>query len=124
MQGWQMNVAEMMFRGLTDKEIIKEIWPEKTTKQQIENARRNLINLRKDEKFKEYYQTLIQQWSIHHVGPALATIAEQLRDKNHWLRNKAANDILNQSKTLMGNDENTVVVKVEGMPELGVPDDE
>lgn len=124
LEGWQVNVAEMMFRGYTDMQIIEEIWPEKTEKKQKENARRRLRKLREDEKFQEYYRTLIKEWSIHHVGEALIELASQMHDKNGWLRNKACNDILMQSKQFIGNDENTVVVKVEGMPELGIPDEE
>ena len=124
LQGWQINVADLMFRGFTDEQIIKEVWPDKTEDKQIYAAKARLRNLRKNEKFQEYYRTLIKEWSIHHVGEALIELASQMHDKNGWLRNKACNDILMQSKQFIGNDENTVVVKVEGMPELGIPDEE
>lgn len=122
--GWQINAAKHMFRGLSDEEIVHELWPDKTEKKQIEEGKRKLRKLRKDEKFQEYYRSLITEWSIHHVGRALNKLSEQIDSNQPWLANKAANDILNQSKALTsGVDDGTVVVKVEGMPELGTPDE-
>jgi len=124
LQGWQINAADMMFRGYTDEEMVKELWPQKTEKNQIQAAKQRLQRLRKDEKFQEYYRTLIQQWSIAHVGRALRKLSEQIDSNQPWLANKAANDVLQQSKALTsGVDDGTVVIKVEGMPELGTPDE-
>lgn len=124
LQGWQITVADLMFRGYTDEQIIKEVWPEKTEDKQIYAAKARLRNLRKDEKFQEYYRSIITEWSVHNVGKALTKLAAQIDDSNGWLANKAANDVLTQSKSFTGNDENTVLVKVEGMPEIGTPDED
>ena len=46
----------------------------------------------------------------------------QLTDQP-WLQNKAANDVMNHRKqAIYGEDEKQITVKVEGMPELGIPD--
>ena len=124
LQGWQLNAADMMFRGYTDEEMVKELWPQKETPNQIRAAKQRLRNLRANEKFQEYYRTLIAEWSVHHVGRALSKLSEQIDSNQPWLANKAANDVLLQSKALTtGIDDGTVVVRVEGMPELGTPDD-
>lgn len=124
LQGWQINAADMMFRGYTDKEMIRELWPDKVTEKQISNARRRLRVLRADEKFQEYYRSLVNEWSIHHVGKAYNKLAEQIDCDQPWLANKAANDVIQHSKQMLtGMDDGTVVVKVEGMPELGTPDE-
>lgn len=124
LQGWQIDVADLMFRGKTDEEIVKTVWPQKTEKNQIEAAKQRLRNLRKDEKFQEYYRTVISEWSFHHVGKALNKLADQIDSDLPWLANKAANDVITQSKGLItGADDNTVLVKVEGMPELGAPEE-
>ena len=124
LKGWQITVADLMFRGFTDVEIVKEIWPEKTEKAQIYSATQRLKKLRHDEKFQEYYRSLVTEWSSHHVGRALNKLAEQIESDQPWLANKAANDVLQHSKQMIsGMDDGTVVVKVEGMPELGTPDD-
>lgn len=123
-QGWQVNVADYMFRGFTDEQIINEVWPEKTTPNQIRAAKQRLRNLRRNETFQEYYRGLVNEWSIHHVGRALNKLADQIDSNQPWLANKAANDVLLQSKQMItGMDDGTVVVKIEGMPELGTPDD-
>ena len=124
LQGWQINVADMMFRGYTDEEMVRELWPQKTEPNQIRAAKQRLRNLRRAEKFQEYYRTLVTEWSVHHVGRALRKLSEQIDSNQPWLANKAANDVLLQSKQMItGMDDGTVVVKVEGMPELGTPDD-
>ena len=120
--GWQINAADMMFRGFSDEEIAIELW--ETPPEKMRAAKERLSRLRKDEKFQEYYRTLIQEWSFHHVGKAYNKLVEQIDSDQPWLANKAANDVLTQSKQLItGMDDNSIVVRVEGMPELGTPDD-
>ena len=122
--GWQINVADMMFRGFSDTQIAKELWPEKTSDKEIKSACNRIRMLRRTDKFQEYYRTLVTEWSAHHVGKALNKLVEQIDSDQAWLANKAANDVIQHSKQMMtGMDDGTVVVKVEGMPELGTPDD-
>lgn len=123
LQGWQINVAHLMFRGFTDEEIAQEQFQVGDDEKKMRNAKDRLRRLRHNEMFQEYYRSIITEWSVHHVGKALTTIAKQMDDPNPWMANKAANDVLTQSKAFTGNDDNHVVVKVEGMPELGVPED-
>ena len=119
-----MNAADMMFRGFTDEEIAEELWHVGEDEKKIRNGKSRLRNLRKNEVFQDYYRSIITEWSVHHVGKALLKIASQMDNDNPWLANKAANDVITQSKPLISGDEdNTLVVKVEGMPELGEPED-
>ena len=121
--GWQINVARMQFQGKSDDDIVAATWPDLVEKGKVEAGKQRLRRLRHDEKYLEYYRSLITEWSSKHVGAALNKLAEQINDPNGWLANKAANDVLAQSKAFTGSDENTVVVKVEGMPEMGVPEE-
>jgi len=124
LQGWQINVADMMFRGMTDEEIVKEQFPEAVTDNQIAARKKRIRNLRRDEKFQEYYRSLVQEWSMHHVGRAYERLAAQIDSNQPWLANKAANDVIQHSKQMLtGMDDGTMVIKVEGMPELGTPDE-
>ena len=124
LQGWQINAADMMFRGCTDDEIVKELWPQKETENQIRAAKQRLRNLRRNEKFQEFYRSLVTEWSVHHVGRAYAKLSEQIDSNQPWLANKAANDVILHSKQMItGMDDGTIVVKVEGMPEIGTPED-
>jgi hypothetical protein len=122
---WQMTAAEYIFQGKTNQEIIDIMWPNCVTKGQRENKQKQLKKLVDNEAFMEYYQKMVNRWSAQSAGPAYEKLREQLNSEKEWLANKAANDIINHSKGLItGADDNTVVVKLEGMPELGVPDDE
>lgn len=121
--GWQMNAAELMFRGLTDDQICEELWP--NDKISIHSKRNRIKRLRQTEEFKEYYDSLVKEWGFHHVGKALNKLAEQIDSDKPWIANKAANDVLIQSKQYMAkDDENTVVVKFDGGINLGSPEQE
>ena len=126
LQGWQIDVAQYIFSGLTDEQIAKKVWHvEDGDEKGMRNAKDRLRNLRKTEKFMEYYKSLITEWTVHHTGRALNRIAAQVDDPNPWMANKAANDVLVQAKTLIsGVDDNTVLVKVEGMPVMGSPSED
>ena len=125
LQAWQINAADMMFRGLTDEEIVRELFNTGDDEKKIYNGKARIRNLRKNEGFQEYYRSIITEWSLHNVGKALNRLSTQIDSPTEWLANKAANDVIQQSKAFInGSDENTVVLKVEGMPELGTPDDE
>ena len=122
LQAWQINAAEMMFRGFSDEQIVRELFKTGDDPKKITNGKAKLRRLRHDEKFQEYYRSIITEWSVHNVGRALQKIAQQIDDPSPWVANKAANDILNQSKRVItGNDENAISIKFEGMPELGEP---
>ncbi|MBP5248632.1 MAG: hypothetical protein J6Z46_01370 [Lachnospiraceae bacterium] len=111
-----------MFRGFTDEEIGEKIWKTDGDPKKVRNAKARLRNLRKDEKFQEYYRSIITEWTVHNIGKALNKLSEQIDSNLPWLSNKAANDVLVQSKPFLGNDDNTVVVRLDGI-ELGTPDD-
>lgn len=124
LKGWQITAADLMFRGMTDREIIHELWPDKTDEKGIRACQQRLKRLRQNEKFQEYYRSLVQEWSVHHVGKAFNKLVEQIDSNQPWLANKAANDVIQHSKQMLtGMDDGTMVVKIEGMPELGTPDD-
>jgi hypothetical protein len=124
LQWWQITAAEMMFHGKTNEEIIDVCWPNANTDGKRAGKRRILKKLCEDETFMEYYRSIIKEWTMHSVGPALNKLRSQVDSDKEWLANKAANDVINQSKLVItGADDNTMVVKVEGMPELGEPDE-
>ena len=123
LQGWQITAADMMFHGYTDEEIVRALWRVDEDPKRLRNGKARLRNLRKDEKFQEYYKSIITEWTARNIGKALNKLAEQIDSKQPWLANKAANDVLVQSKPFMTDSDNTVVVRMEGLPELGSPDD-
>ena len=126
LQAWQINVAEYTFQGYDDNAIAKFLWDiDGSDKRKLENAKQRLRRLRQNEKWQEYYRSILTEWSVHNVGKAFRKLSEQIDSNQPWLANKAANDVITLSKpVIQGNESNEIVVKVEGMPELGVPDEE
>ena len=132
LQGWQMDAALMMFQGYTDDEIVEKVLEKGQRKiadmtyRERASRRMRLHNLRKNDDFLNYYKSLITEWSVHNVGPALNKLAEQMKSaKEPWLVNKAANDILNRGLSAFETEEaNKIKVEIVGLPELGSPDNE
>ena len=60
------------------------------------------------------------------IPSAVSRIKKQIDDDNGWLANKAANDVVNLAKTtsIFQSDEKAINVKIEGMPDIGSPDEE
>lgn len=125
LKAWQINVAELMFRGKNQEQIISEVFPEAVTEGQRAGKRKQLRRLRENEKFQAYYKSLVTEWSVHNVGKALSKLSEQIDSDKPWIANKAANDVLIHSKQFMNDgDDKAVVVKFEGGVNLGTPDTE
>lgn len=132
-EAWKILAAEYMFQGKPDKEIAELLWPVLTTMPKEEAAKkmqsykRRLRELRKDSAFQEYYKSMITEWRVHTMGPALAKLKEQINSPEPWLANKAANDVLTRvgaDPFTNGEESSAVTIRFEGMPELGSPDDE
>ena len=70
------------------------------------------------------YRQIMRDTLIDFLGPAIWKLKEELnKPDSPWLENKAANDIINKAFPLLfGEEEKSIVVKVEGMPDLGTPD--
>jgi len=59
------------------------------------------------------------------IPSAMNRIKRQVDDDNGWLANKAANDVIGLARTtsVFTSEEKAVRVQIEGMPDLGTPDD-
>ena len=68
----------------------------------------------------------VRQFVRANVPRAVNRINRQVDDDNGWLANKAANDMVNMAKVtgVFQTEDKAVRVQIEGMPELGSPDDE
>jgi len=60
------------------------------------------------------------------VPAAVERLEKQIDNENDWVANKAANDFIGLAKTvgIFQNEEKAVNVRIEGMPDLGSPEDE
>ena len=92
-------------------------------KTKLATARRKINALKHKPAFQECYRALVKELVMDNFGQAVKKLGLQIDDPNGWLANKAINDYLTRfGPQIMGEDNKEIVVRVEGMPELGTPD--
>lgn len=73
--------------------------------------------------YGEMYQDIVRSAAYPEYGYAMKKIMSQIDDPNGWLAQNAAREVLNRtSPIIFGKEDNSVVVRFEGMPEIGVPE--
>ena len=98
-------------RGMTD--------PDKLRKAR-ERLREWMRNPRINNAYKEYILDMV----MPSIPKSIKRLTTQIDSDKEWVANKAANDILREFKgVLFGEEDKTVHVQIEGMPEIGEPDD-
>ncbi len=96
--------------GLTDEALVKK-------------SMEKISNLVHTKQFKECYKSIMADYHLPRIGTAFKVLEKQMGSENEWVANKASNDILTRcTPAVFGDDEKQIVVRVEGMPELGVPE--
>ena len=121
----QDKFVRMEANGYLSPEIIKELWGlTREDGKAYHNAECRLSNWRRHPKYQETWKDEVQRQCLPMMSEALRRIRTQMQKDDQWLGNKAANDLLAFGKSrIFGEEDRAVTVKVEGMPELGSPDD-
>jgi len=123
----QEMFVRMDARGEGRQEILREVFgldPATATELELHAADSNMYRWRRKPWYDEIWKDEVRRISIAMSSEALKKIKAQIRDDNGWLANKAANDSLTFAKPLIwGEDEKALNVRIEGMPELGTPED-
>ena len=119
----------MSAQGCTRPEILEKVFgldvrtsPEK----EVHNADATMTRWRKVPEYEAIWKDEVRKVLYECTGEAVKVIRGQMRSADQpWLQNKAANDLLNYGKSqIYGDEERTVHVQIEGMPDIGSPDDE
>ena len=115
-------------QGKTRPEILKEVFGVDSsvmTKDELGKYDMKMSRWRKLPEFESIWKDEVKSILLGCTSEAIQVIKGQLREDLPWLRNKAANDLLNYGKSqIYGDEERAVHVKIEGMPDIGSPDDE
>jgi hypothetical protein len=115
-------------QGAGRPEILRQVFGldvETADPRLVNNADVQMYRWRRKPWYDEIWKDEIRRISIAMSSEALKKIKAQIRDDNGWLANKAANDSLTFAKPLIwGEDEKAVNIRIEGMPEIGSPDDD
>lgn len=123
----ELQICRMYLEGAKEKEIMLCVYGvgEDSTDTERRKARNKLRDVIRNPKVQECYRAMLRERAMPATGAAMNKLMEQLDDKSGWLANKAANDVLNKFwPVMMGEEDHSIVVKVEGMPQLGTPDEE
>ena len=121
----QVEAAQMMAHGNDEEEVLRALFliTEDSGRGEKQKARKELHKWMELDGFVECYRSEVKRCMMPAYGRAMQKIVAQMDCNVPWLENKAANDVLTRgSSVLMGEDDKKIVVQVEGMPELGTPD--
>ena len=92
---------------------------------EIHNADCKMSRWRSLPEFEGIWKDEVKKVLYACTSEAVQVIKGQLRSDQGWLQNKAANDLLNYGKQqIYGDEERTVHVQIEGMPDIGSPEEE
>ena len=124
----QERFVRMEARGESRKDIMMEVFGidiETASEKDIHNADCKMSRWRYFPCYEAVWKDEVRRVLYKCSGEAINTIKSQMRQEDGWLRNKAANDLLNYGKQqIYGDEEKTVHVQIEGMPDIGSPDDQ
>ena len=124
----QEKFIRLSAQGKTRPEIFKEVFGldiTATPDNVISATDMKMSRWRKLPEFESIWKDEVKSILLGCTSEAIQVIKGQLREDLPWLRNKAANDLLNYGKSqIYGDEERAVHVKIEGMPDIGSPDDE
>ena len=121
--------VRMSAQGCSRPEILKAVFGidlDTTPANEVKNADNKMSRWRKHPDFEAVWKDEVKNILYGCTAEAVKVIKGQLRNKDvPWLQNKAANDLLNYGKgQIYGDEERTVHVQIEGLPDIGSPDDE
>ena len=123
----QERFIRMSAQGCSRKEIVKTIFGmdiETAPENEVHNIDNKMSRWRKLPEFETIWKDEVRSILYGCTSEAIQTIRKQMREKDDWLQNKAANDLLNYGKQqIYGDEEKTVHVQIDGMPDIGSPDD-
>ena len=128
MTGDMERFVRMSAQGKSRPEILKEVFGLElgtSPANEIANADNKMSRWRKHPDFEATWKDEVKQILYGCTAEAVQVIKGQLRSDQGWLQNKAANDLLNYGKgQIYGDEERTVHVQIEGLPDIGSPDDD
>lgn len=123
-----VRFIQLEANGYTTRECIKELFglEEKDDPKEFHNYECKMAKWRKHPAYLQVWKEELNNISISLMNMSLKRIRAQIdSQKDGWLANKAANDSINFAKArLFADEDKSVTVRIEGMPDIGSPDGE
>lgn len=122
------NFIRMEARGEPHDKILEELFgPDYVTDKVKKNAAESkMTRWRHRPDAQAIWDDEMKARVRRRVPAAIERLERQLDNSNDWIVNKAANDYINLAKTtgIFQNEERAINVRIEGMPDIGSPDDQ
>lgn len=124
-----MTAARMMADGYSLTQIASVLWNVSnsngnTDKTKLASAITQLRDWRRQPEFIALYRETLMEMTEPVCGRAIKRITEQVDDENPWIAQNASREVLTRFLPMvMGEDDKTITIKVEGMPEMGSPEE-
>ena len=123
------KLAVMEANMASRAEKLKEIFGidiNTATPREINNADASMCRWRKHPMFDTAWKEEAKRWCYEDFALALSVFRKGMKqDKDGWLAmNSAVNALSNANKRLFHDEDSAVTVKIEGLPDIGSPDDE
>ena len=122
----QEKFVRMQANGCEFPEIIMAIWGMKREDdpKAYHNLECKLSEWRKHPKYEEVWKDEVRKQDYSDYILARQVLRKSMRNEDKWLAMQSAvNSLNNSGKRIFRDEENTVTVRIEGMVDLGSPDD-
>ena len=127
----EMRVAGLLSEGTSTRDIAIILYDCTDGQGGVDNSKvakyvRKVRRIMENPKVWDAYRGLLREVVAPYLARAMNRIGQQVdEEKDKWLANKAANDVLTRFMPMvLGEDDKKVVIEFEGMPKLGTPDQE
>ena len=95
------------------------------TAREINNADASMSRWRKHPLYDQIWKEELKSQNYGDFSEALRVLRKGMQSKDGWLAMQSAiNLISNATKRIYAGEESAITVKIEGMPDLGTPDQE
>ena len=120
------NFIRMEARGEDHATVLMEIFGLKPNDPGVHAAECKMSRWRHREDAQAIWDDEIKERVRRNVTRAIMRLEKQIDDKKPWIANKAANDYITlATKTsIFASEEKAINVKIEGLPDIGSPDQE
>ena len=123
------RLVVMEANSVSREEKIKELFGidiKTATDRQINNCDSAMSRWRKHPMFDQAWKEEVRRWCYDDYAAAMAVFRKGMKQgKDGWLAmNSAVNALSNANKRLFHDEDQSVTVKIEGLPDIGSPDDD
>ena len=121
----QERFVRMEANGYSRAEIIQELFGVSREDERFHAEECRLSRWSDHPKYAETWLDEVGKADFKDYSKSRRTLRRSMDSPDQWLAMQAAVNVMNNSgKRIFGSEENAVTVKIQGLPDIGSPDDE